>query len=143
LLKEQYIIFPKGAVAEKVVHRLFIVVKYERDWRAYERFRKDEVELFLKKARAAIWSLDPPWVAKRGGRPGYDARSLVLCALLKVKMDYRSISSYLKANPDLLKIVGLDRAPSRETIRTALLKLPESYLKRLNNLLVEPFKKGV
>jgi len=82
-------------------------------------------------------------VAKGGGRPGYDARGLVLCALLKMKMDYRSISSYLKANPELLKIVGLDRAPSRETVRTALLRLPESYLKRLNDLLVEPFKKGV
>jgi hypothetical protein len=111
--------------------------RYERDWRAYERYRKDEAELFLRRARAVVWSLDPPWVAKGGGRPGYDARSLVLCALLKVKMDYRSISSYLKANPDLLKIVGLDRAPSRETIRTALLKLPESYLKRLNDLLPE------
>jgi hypothetical protein len=70
-------------------------------------------------------------VAKRGGKPAYEARSLVLCALLKVKMDYRSISLYLKANPELLKIVGLDRAPSRETIRAALLKLPESYLKRV------------
>jgi hypothetical protein len=119
--------------------------RYERDWRAYERYRKDEVELFLRKAGAVVWSLEPPWVAKRGGRPGYDARSLVLCALLKVKMkmDYRSISSYLKANPDLLKIVGLDRAPSRETIRAAVVRLPESYLKRLNDLLVEQFKKGV
>jgi hypothetical protein len=59
-----------------------------------------------------------------------------------MKMDYRSISSYLKANPDLLKITGLDRTPSRETIREALVKLPESYLKRLNDLLVEPFKRG-
>jgi hypothetical protein len=119
--------------------------KYERNWKAYEMFRKDEVELFLKKARDVVWSIEPPWVAKSNGRPGYDARSLVLCALLKVKMkmDYRSISSYLKANPDLLKIVGLDRAPSRETIRAALLKLPESYLKRLNYMLVEQFKKGV
>ena len=65
--------------------------------------------------------------------------------LLKVKMEmgYRSISSYLKANPELLKIVGLDRAQSRETIRAAVVRLPESYLKRLNDLLVEPFKKGV
>lgn len=28
--------------------------KYERNWRAYERFRKDEVELFLRKARAVV-----------------------------------------------------------------------------------------
>jgi hypothetical protein len=99
------------------------------------------VELFLR-CWGFVWSLEPPWVAKHGGRPGYDARGLVLCALLKVKMDYRSISSYLKANPELLKIVGLDRAQSRETIKAALLKLPESYLRRLNGLLVEPFKKG-
>jgi hypothetical protein len=107
--------------------------------------RMVKVELFLKKARDVVYSIDPPWVAKSNGRPAYDARGLVLCVLLKVKvkMDYRSISSsYLKANPDLLKIVGLDRAPSRETIRTALLKLPESYLKKLNDLLVEQFKKG-
>jgi hypothetical protein len=64
------------------------------DWRRYERFRRDEVELFLRKARAAVWNLEPPF-ATQGGRRGYDARSLVLCALLKVKMkmDYRSISS--------------------------------------------------
>jgi len=43
----------------------------------------------------------------------------------------------------ILKIVGLDRAPSRETIRASVVRLPESYLKRLNDLLVEPFKKGV
>jgi len=98
------------------------------------------VELFLR-CWGFVWSLEPPWVAKHGGRPGYDARSLVLCALLK--MDYRSASSYLNANPDLLKIVGLDRAQSRETIKAALLKLPESYLRRLNGLLVEPFKRGL
>jgi len=118
--------------------------RYERNWRAYERFRKDEVELFLKKARDVVWSIDPPWEAKHGGRPAYNARSMVLCSLLKVKMkmDYRSISSYLKAHPDLLKIMELDRAPSRETIREAASRLPEDYLKRLNDQLVEPFKRG-
>jgi hypothetical protein len=59
---------------------------------------------FLRKARAVVWSIDPPWVAKLNSRPAYDTKSLVLCALLKVKMDYRSISSYLKANPDLLRL---------------------------------------
>jgi len=68
--------------------------KYERNWRAYERFRKDEVELFLKKARAVVWSIEPPWVAKSGGRPAYDARGLVLCTLLKVKKSYFAFSFY-------------------------------------------------
>lgn len=118
--------------------------RYERNWRAYERFRKDEVELFLKKAKDVVWSIDPPWEAKPGGRPAYNARGMVLCSLLKVKMkmDYRSISSYLKAHPDLLTIVKLDRAPSRTTIREAASRLPEKYLKRLNDQLIEPFKRG-
>ena len=32
--------------------------RYERNWRAYERFRRDEVELFLKKAREVVWSIE-------------------------------------------------------------------------------------
>ena len=112
--------------------------------RAYERFRKGEVELFLKRVKGVVWSIDPPWEAKPGGRPAYSARGMVLCCLLKVKMNmsYRSTSSYLKTHPNLLKIIGLDRAPSRETIREAASRLPENYLKKLNDQLVKPFKKG-
>jgi len=109
---------------------------YERNWRSYERFRRDEVELFLRKAKEVVWSLDAPWSPKNTGRRGYAARSMVLLCLLKVKlkMDYRSISSYLKANPDQLKLVGLDRAPSHTVIREAFLKIPESYLRRVNEM---------
>lgn len=57
-------------------------------------------------------------------------------------MDYRSISSYLKANPDQLKLVELDKAPSHTAIRNALSRIPESYLKNLNDRLAQPFKKG-
>jgi len=39
-------------------------------------------------------------------------------------------------------IIGLDRAPSRETVREAASRLPESYLKRLNDRLVKPLKRG-
>lgn len=118
---------------------------YERNWRAYERFRRDDVELFLKRAKELVWSMEPPWSVKHTGRRGYPPRSMALLCLLKteLKMDYRSISSYLKANPDQLKLVGLDRAPSHTAIRNALSRIPESYLKRLNDRLVEPFKKGI
>ena len=80
--------------------------RYEREWRAYERFRKDDVELFLKRANGVVWGIDPPWEAKPGGRPAYSARGMVLCCLLKVNMSYRSTSSYLKAHPNLLKTKG-------------------------------------
>ncbi len=60
--------------------------RYERNRRTYERFRKNEVELFLKKARDVVWSIDQPWEAKPGGKPAYNARGMVLCSLLRVKM---------------------------------------------------------
>jgi hypothetical protein len=60
----------------------------------------------LRKARAVVWGVEPPWVAKHGGRPAHDARGLVLYAPLKMKMDYRSTSSYLKANSGLLKVIA-------------------------------------
>ena len=44
------------------------------------RGRRGEVELFLR-CWGFVWSLEPPWVAKHGGRPAYDAKGLVLCAL--------------------------------------------------------------
>ncbi|MEM4311660.1 MAG: hypothetical protein QXX95_04660 [Nitrososphaerales archaeon] len=36
----------------------------EPNWRDYERVRKDGVELFLKKARDILWSMNQPWEAK-------------------------------------------------------------------------------
>ena len=70
---------------------------------------------------------------------------MVLLCLLKVKLktDYRSISPDLKGNPDQLKLVELDRAPSHSVIRDAFFKIPESYLRRINGMLVEPLKKGI
>ncbi|MEM3734895.1 MAG: hypothetical protein QW158_08135 [Nitrososphaerales archaeon] len=96
---------------------------------------------FSRGLRSWCGALKPPWSVKQTGRRGYPAKGM---ALLKteLKMDYRSISSYLKANPDQLKLVELDKAPGHTAIRNALSRIPESYLKRLNDRLVETFKKG-
>jgi hypothetical protein len=116
----------------------------KRDWQVYDLYRKDEETLFLEKARKLIWSLPPPYEEKRTGRKPYNPRGMAMVALLKVKlkMDYRSLESHLRARRDLLKIMGLDEAPSKSTIHLSLKRMPESYLKKLNSILTQPFKKG-
>ncbi len=116
----------------------------KRDWQAYDLYRKDEEALFLEKARELIWSLPPPYEEKQTGRPPYNPRSMAMIALLKMKFkkDYRSLESHLRARRDLLEIIGLNEAPSKSSIHLSLKRMPESYLKRLNSILTQPFKRG-
>jgi len=114
------------------------------NWQAYDLYRKDEEALFLEKAKGLIWSLPPPYEEKHTGRPLYNPRSMAMIALLKMKSkkDYRSLESHLRARRDLLEIMELDEAPSRSTIHLSLKRMPEPYLKKLNSILTQPFKRG-
>lgn len=115
------------------------------NWQAYDLYRKDEEALFLEKAKKVVWSLPPPYEEKHTGRPPYNPRGMAMIALLKMKSkkDYRSLESHLRARRDLLEIMELDEAPSKSTIHLSLKKIPESYLKRLNSILTQPYKGGV
>jgi hypothetical protein len=122
-----------------------------RNWPAYDLYRKDEETLFLERTKKVVWSIDAPWEPRsggeNGGRPPYPARAMVMCALLKEKFgfDYRSMESHLRARPDLLKIMEIEKAPSKSAIYDAVKKIPERYLKKVNGTLVEPLegKKGI
>lgn len=126
---------PMQRVASKAV---------KRDWQVYGLYRKDEETLFLEKARELVWSLSPPYEEKQTGRPPYNPRGMAMVALLKMKFkkDYRSLESHLRARRDLLEIMGLDEAPSKSSIHLSLKRMPEPYLKKLNSILTQPFKKG-
>jgi len=115
-----------------------------RDWQVYGLYRKDEEALFLEKVKELIWSLPPPYEEKHTGRPLYNPRGMAMIALLKMefKKDYRSLESHLRARRDLLEIMELDEAPSKSSIHLSLKRMPESYLKKLNSILTQPFKKG-
>jgi len=120
------------------------LVRGGRDWRAYERLRKDEETLFLRKARAVVWGMPPPWEPRRGGRPpSHDPRALVICLLLmrELRRDYRGMESHLRARRGL-DALGLRKAPSKSTLHRAAKRLSERYLRMVNDRLVEPFKRG-
>lgn len=128
-----------------------ITVTKQRNWPAYGLYRKDEEMLFLERAKQVVWSIDTPWepksVGENGGRPAFHTRTKVMC-LLKEKFgfDYRSLESHLRARPDLLKIMEIEKAPSKSVIHDEGVKrIPERYLKKVNGMLVEPLesKKGI
>jgi hypothetical protein len=117
---------------------------YERDWKGYERYRCDEVTLYLNKAKSIVESNPAPWTPQKLGQPPYPAKAIVTLLLLKtwLGMDYRSISTYLRAFPEQRTKIGLEEAPSHTTIRNHMLRLPEAYLRRLNTHLTKPYQKG-
>jgi len=119
-------------------------LRVKGDWQAYDLYRKDEEALFLGKAKELVWSLPPPYEEKHTGRPLYNPRSMAMITLLKMKFkkDYRSLESHLRARRDLLEIIELGEAPSRSTIHLLLKRTPEPYLKKLNSILTQPFKRG-
>jgi hypothetical protein len=118
--------------------------RYERDWKGYERYRRDEVNLFLAKAKSLVESNPAPWTPRKMGQPPYPPKPMVILLLLKtwLGMDYRSVSAYLRAFPEQRAKIGLEKTPSHTTIRNHMLRLPESYLRRLNVQLTKPYQKG-
>lgn len=117
--------------------------KSKRDWQVYDLYRKDEEVLFLEKVKKTVWSMNSPWEPKIGGRPAFPTKAKIMCAMLKVKFgfDYRSMESHLRSRPDLLKIMELQKAPSKTVINDGLKRIPMSYLRKVNAKLTEPIKK--
>ena len=117
--------------------------KSKRDWQVYGLYRKDEEILFLERVKKTVWNMDAPWKPKTGGRSAFPTKAKVMCAMLKVKFgfDYRSMESHLRSRPDLLEIMGLQKAPSKTVINDSLKRIPISYLRKVNARLTEPIKK--
>jgi len=69
--------------------------KYERDWKGYERYRRDEVHLFLNKAKNLVESNPAPWKPMKLGQAPHPPKVMIILLLLKtwLSMDYRSISA--------------------------------------------------
>lgn len=119
------------------------------DWREYHKKRQGELEGFLRAAKAVVKVVGPPRplprpAGERGrGRPGYASDRLLLVNLLRMqlKMSYRDMESYLRANPGLRGELGLETVPGRDTIHRAAQALTEAYLERFNAELTHRSKK--
>jgi hypothetical protein len=72
--------------------------RHERDWKGYERYRRDEVNLFITKAKNLVESNPAPWTPGKMGQPPYPPRAMIILLLKTLLgMDYRSISAYVNS----------------------------------------------
>jgi hypothetical protein len=97
--------------------------------KGYERYRRDEVNLYLNKAKSIVESNPAPWIPQNLGQPPYPPKAMVTLLLKTwLGIDYRSISAYLHAFPEQRIRIGLKKTPSTEnTISCATRRL---YKKR-------------
>jgi hypothetical protein len=67
---------------------------------------------------------------------------LILLLMVYHRKEYREIESHLNNNPHLLKELGLEKSPGKSTIQRAAARISLNTLVRLNDVVVEKFKKS-
>lgn len=117
----------------------------------YERAARDEDRLFLETATEIISEMEEPSDWKRqdpkrhpGGRNvSYGFRQTLLVLLLKVyhRKEYREMEAFLNNNPQLLKELGLKKAPGKSTMQRAAARIGISTLVKANDAITARFKK--
>ena len=123
------------------------------DYGVYERASREEDRLFLETAKEATSEIKEPknWKKPRdpnkhagGKKVAYDFKTMLLILLLMVyhRKEYREMESHLNNNPHLLKELGLEKSPGKSTIQRAAARMSLNTLVRLNDVVVEKFKKS-
>jgi hypothetical protein len=118
----------------------------------YERATRNEESLFLDIAGEVVSGIgEPPsWRKvkdpnKRGGgrHHEYEFRPmlLVLMVMVRDKKDYREMESHLRKNANLVKELGLEKAPSKSSIHSAASRIGLDTLAQVNDAIVARFKK--
>jgi len=80
-------------------------------------------------------AVPPPWEKKPTGRPPVDFKTRILAVIIKTwhRQGYRDAEVYIDENWETCAEHGMKQIPDHVTIWRTLRKLPETYLKRLNN----------
>lgn len=118
----------------------------------YERASREEESLFLDIAKKVVEGVEEPanWKKAKdpkkrgGGRPyeyGFRQMLLVLMLMVRDRKEYREIASHLRNSPDLLRQLGLRKAPSKSTIHSAASRIGLDTLAEVNNAIISRFKK--
>jgi hypothetical protein len=124
--------------------------------RVYEEAGRREEEELVIQFEETLDLMPPPkgWHGKQGpGRPRkhrrgapelYTWKGMMLVLMLKAYhgLTNREMSSHLRANPTLYERLGLPCAPSHTSVQRAAHRYPESWLKRMNQNLIPPKKRG-
>lgn len=120
------------------------------DWREYHAKRKDEFRQLQIALDAVVDGIgaprpEPKPAGQRGkGRPPYSPKAMVKVNVLRIylRLSYRDMEAYLKANAGAMERLGLQSVPGQDTIHRHAETLTETYLSKLNDALVARLKKN-
>lgn len=122
----------------------------------YEQASADEENAFIELAIDITSRMDRPkgWIKynkrgrplgkRRGHQEEFPWQGMAVILLLQayLGLDYRKMTSHLKARPELVRKLGFTRAPSKSAIHYCQGRFPVSWLHRYNELVLEEFKKS-
>jgi hypothetical protein len=118
----------------------------------YERASRDEERLFIDTVKEVVDEIEEPksWMRRDpkkhpGGRPFvYPFRQMLLALLLMTyqRKEYREMEAHLKNNPNLLKELGLKKAPGKSTMQRAAARIGINTLVKMNDAILRRFKKS-
>lgn len=128
----------------------------ERDRTVYEESSADEEKAFIEIGIELLERMNPPpgWTKhKKPGRPrkkhvghpvDFPWKGMAMVLLLKTYLDfdYRKMAAHLKVRPDLVSRLNFKKAPSKSEIHRCMELFPESWIRQLNLLVAEEFKKN-
>jgi hypothetical protein len=119
------------------------------NWKVYEKAEEEEFRLFLEISKRIIWNQQPPqqWKTKKkrpGRPPTHHWKGLTVLLLLKMfyRLKFREITSFAKGFPGLREFLELKKTPSRSTLQRTMKKLDKTWLRIVNDALLEEFKKS-
>ena len=102
--------------------------------------------LILNTILETVREMNDPYQAKPGlgGMIAYPPKAMaVVCILMEAEMKtYRKMVGYLKMHPDVVRRIGLSKAPSKNTIWRAYGRIPESYLREVHLRIVHDITTG-
>jgi len=101
------------------------------------------LDLAVRELKNVVFKLPKPWKEANTGRPGYDPRIVAIMCFLKVMFckTYDSLEAEISRDPRVKRILNAKKLPGHSVCHRGMLKLRQSYVRRVNNLLVKSFKR--
>lgn len=99
--------------------------------------------LFLKEAKAVVFSLPDPWVVNKTGRRPHKPKVITVINMLKEGFHhtFQSVAADVRTNPRIKRLLRIKKAPSKSAIHRGRKKLKENYIKLFNKKLTYRFKR--
>jgi len=116
----------------------------------YERLEQRYEGVVVERLLMALEIAGPPpgWYRSgrsKRGRPeefGWKPLAVVLTLMFYWGFTYREMATHLRYDRWLLKEVGLKRAPSKSVLQKAVKRMPQEWLKKVNETAIEMWGKN-